>query len=135
MTTRYWPPGTSIGVTIAAAVAAYWLIHPLVPELAARAVSILVIAAGFWATEALPLFATAFVVIGPEIVLLATDGGFVDALAAAPVSDGNAQDHQERRERPGSRTRGTRRSASRCQSSWESPRHGAVRQGTTLASG
>ncbi|MCC7243536.1 MAG: SLC13/DASS family transporter [Acidobacteria bacterium] len=72
--------GVAISVTIAAACAAYWIARPMVPELAARAVSILIIGAGFWATEALPLFATAFVVVGLEIVLLASVGGLADQL-------------------------------------------------------
>ena len=86
--------GASIGVTIVAAVAAYWLVHPVVPELAARTTGILVLAAGFWATEALPLFATAFVVIGLEIVLLAGVGGLANqltsllALLGVAVQDG-----------------------------------------------
>ncbi|MDA1184929.1 MAG: DASS family sodium-coupled anion symporter [Acidobacteria bacterium] len=77
--------GVSIGVTIVAAVAAYWLVRPVVPELAARATGILVLAAGFWATEALPLFATAFVVIGLEIVLLAEVGGLAEQLTSLLV--------------------------------------------------
>jgi hypothetical protein len=51
----------AIGVTLGVACTAYWLLLPWVPERAARAASIVIIAAGFWATEALPLFATAFV--------------------------------------------------------------------------
>lgn len=34
----------------------------------------------FWATEVLPLFATAFVVVGLEILALAGDGGLADEL-------------------------------------------------------
>lgn len=85
----------AIGVTIGAACAAYWLLLPWVPERAARAASILIIAAGFWATEALPLFATAFVVVGLEIVLLANVGGLADPLSrllvllGVPVQDGS----------------------------------------------
>jgi di/tricarboxylate transporter len=52
----------------------------LVNEMGARTLAIFIIAAGFWATEALPLFATAFVVIGLEILLLASDGGLADTL-------------------------------------------------------
>lgn len=74
--------GLSIGAIVLTAFAAYWLVQPIVPERAARALSILIIAAGFWATEALPLFATAFVVIGLEITLLASEGGLADQLTA-----------------------------------------------------
>jgi sodium-dependent dicarboxylate transporter 2/3/5 len=86
----------AIVVTIGAACAAYWLLLPWVPERAARAASILIIAAGFWATEALPLFATAFVVVGLEIVLLANVGGLADPLTrllevlGVAVQDGSA---------------------------------------------
>jgi sodium-dependent dicarboxylate transporter 2/3/5 len=85
----------AIGITLGVACAAYWLLLPWVPERAARAASIVIIAAGFWATEALPLFATAFVVIGLEIVLLANVGGLADPLSdllvmlGAAVRDGN----------------------------------------------
>ena len=72
--------GVAIVVTLAAAGAVYWSLLPVIPERAARAASVLVIAAGFWATEALPLFATAFVVIGLEIVLLADVGGLAGQL-------------------------------------------------------
>lgn len=86
----------AIAVTIGASCAAYWLLLPWVPERAARAASILIIAAGFWATEALPLFATAFVVVGLEIVLLANVGGLADPLTrllevlGVAVQDGSA---------------------------------------------
>ena len=88
----------TIGVTLITACAAYWLMLPMVPERGARAASILVIAAGFWATEALPLFATAFVVIGLEIVLLANVGGLADQLTSllgflgVTVPEGQGQD-------------------------------------------
>jgi len=75
----------AIGITLGVACAAYWVLLPLVPERAARAASILIVAAGLWATEALPLFATAFVVIGLEIVLLANVGGLADQLSALLV--------------------------------------------------
>lgn len=84
----------AIGVTLAVAVAAYWLVQPALPERPARAVSILLIAAGFWATGALPLFATAFVAIGLEIVFLADTGGLAIPLTrllhaiGIPVANG-----------------------------------------------
>lgn len=69
-----------IGVTVAVAAVAYWLSRGVVDEMAARTLAIFVIAVWFWATEVLPLFATAFVVIGLEILLLASNGGLADAL-------------------------------------------------------
>jgi len=68
--------------SLVAAAAVYWATRFGVPELGARALAILVLAAGLWATEALPLFATAFVVIGLEILLLAGDGGWAGHLTA-----------------------------------------------------
>lgn len=66
--------------TLAVAIAAYWYTRNTVPELAARTLSIFIIAAVFWAAEVLPLFATAFVVLGLNIVFLASDGGLADQL-------------------------------------------------------
>ena len=66
--------------TLVAAIGAYWVGRGVVHEMAARTLAIFIIAAGFWATEALPLFATAFVVIGLEILFLASDGGLADIL-------------------------------------------------------
>jgi hypothetical protein len=66
--------------TLAVAIAAYWYTRNAVPELAARTLSIFIIAAVFWAAEVLPLFATAFVVLGLNIVFLASDGGLADQL-------------------------------------------------------
>jgi sodium-dependent dicarboxylate transporter 2/3/5 len=68
--------------SIAAAAASYWLTRGSLDELAARALAIFVFAALAWATEALPLFATAFVVIGLEILFLASVGGLADPLTA-----------------------------------------------------
>jgi solute carrier family 13 (sodium-dependent dicarboxylate transporter), member 2/3/5 len=68
--------------TILLAIGAYWATRGPLGELEARAFSIVVIAAAFWATEALPLFATAFVVVGLQIVFLAGDGGLADQLTA-----------------------------------------------------
>jgi solute carrier family 13 (sodium-dependent dicarboxylate transporter), member 2/3/5 len=62
--------------------AAYWLTRDSVGEMGARSLSIIVMAALFWATEVLPLFATAFVVIGLEILALASRGGLADQLTA-----------------------------------------------------
>lgn len=66
--------------TIAASVLTYWVARSFVDELAARTLSVFVIAAVFWATETLPLFATSFVVIGLEIIFLATEGGLANQL-------------------------------------------------------
>jgi len=71
---------TLILATIAAAVFTYWVARAFIDEMAARALSIFVIAAVFWATETLPLFATAFIAIGLEIIFLATHGGLADPL-------------------------------------------------------
>jgi solute carrier family 13 (sodium-dependent dicarboxylate transporter), member 2/3/5 len=71
-----------VAVTLALAVAAYWLSRGTIGEMAARSLAIIVIAAAFWATEVLPLFATAFVVVGLEILALATDGGLAAELTA-----------------------------------------------------
>jgi sodium-dependent dicarboxylate transporter 2/3/5 len=69
-----------IMLTIALSVATYWFSRFYVDELAARSLAVFVVAVVFWATETLPLFATAFVVIGLEIIFLATDGGLADPL-------------------------------------------------------
>ena len=65
-----------IGIT--ASFVAYFMTRSVLGEAAARVVGILVLAAIFWATEVLPLFATAFLVIGLEILTLASDGGLAD---------------------------------------------------------
>lgn len=69
-------------VTCAVSIAAYWLTRETIGEMAARSLSIIIIAAAFWATEVLPLFATAFVVVGLEILALATEGGLAGELTA-----------------------------------------------------
>lgn len=68
--------------TFVLSVAAYWLTRDALGEMAARSLAIIIIAAVFWATEVLPLFATAFVVVGLEILALATDGGMAAELTA-----------------------------------------------------
>lgn len=74
-----------IAATIAVSAATYWLTRGTIGEMPARSLSIILIAAAFWATEVLPLFATAFVVIGLEILFLATDGGLAAELTAILV--------------------------------------------------
>jgi sodium-dependent dicarboxylate transporter 2/3/5 len=71
---------TVITVTIAVSIAAYWLTRGPAGEMPARSLSIIILAAAFWATEVLPLFATAFVVVGLEILALAGDGGLAEEL-------------------------------------------------------
>ena len=79
-----------IVVTVALAMAAYWLTRSSLNEMAARMLAILIIAAVFWATEVLPLFATALVVIGLEVLLLASTGGLADVLTGLLTSLGLA---------------------------------------------
>jgi solute carrier family 13 (sodium-dependent dicarboxylate transporter), member 2/3/5 len=71
-----------IAGTLCLAIAVYWASREAVGEMGARTLSIIVIAAIFWATEVLPLFATAFVVVGLEILALATHGGLANQLTA-----------------------------------------------------
>jgi solute carrier family 13 (sodium-dependent dicarboxylate transporter), member 2/3/5 len=59
----------------AAACAAYGMMPADVPELARRTVGIFAAAAVLWSTEAIPLYATSFCVVGVEILLLAEQGG------------------------------------------------------------
>jgi solute carrier family 13 (sodium-dependent dicarboxylate transporter), member 2/3/5 len=63
-------------VAAAAAIAYYGLAAGTIPREAAFMAAIFVLAAALWATEALPLFATALLVIGLQIVLLANPGGW-----------------------------------------------------------
>jgi sodium-dependent dicarboxylate transporter 2/3/5 len=70
-----------IAVSAVAAAGTYFGLRPLTGELPARAASIFVVASIFWATEVLPLFATAFVAIALQVVCLATDGGLAGDLS------------------------------------------------------
>ena len=79
-------------LTAVLAFAVYLVLPADMNELARRTASIFVIAAVLWATEALPLFATSFVVIGLQIVLLADDGGWAHLFPA--ISDFPAKDGQ-----------------------------------------
>jgi sodium-dependent dicarboxylate transporter 2/3/5 len=86
---------TLIVATIGASVFTYWVARFFVDELAARSLSVFVIAAVFWATETLPLFATSFVVIGLEIIFLATEGGLANQLTDLLAVMGiEARNHQ-----------------------------------------
>jgi sodium-dependent dicarboxylate transporter 2/3/5 len=66
---------------IVLAVLGYWLTREAINEMAARAMAIFVIAAVFWSTEVIPTFATAFVVLGLNIVLLANEGGLAGQIS------------------------------------------------------
>lgn len=82
--TRY----AALAAAAAAALAAYWATAPHAPREAAFMAAIFVLAALLWVTEALPLFATALLVIGLEIVLLANPGGWTGlGFASAPSPD------------------------------------------------
>ncbi len=73
-----WRPTKTWAVligTTAASLTAYFMLPADMNELARRTVVIFIIAAVFWATEVIPLFATSLCVIGLEILLLAADGG------------------------------------------------------------
>ena len=69
-----------IGFTAALAVLTYFLLPPSINELARRTAAIFVVAAVFWATEVLPLYATSLCVVGMEMLFLASDGGIAAAL-------------------------------------------------------
>lgn len=56
-----------------------WLRVPL-GELPARSIGIFFFAAVCWATEVIPLYATSFLVVAGEILLLASDGGLADEI-------------------------------------------------------
>ena len=72
----------------AAALLTYWVLGSQVPREAALMAAIFVLAALLWVTEALPLFATALLVIGLEIVLLANPGDWAGlGFASAPSPD------------------------------------------------
>jgi sodium-dependent dicarboxylate transporter 2/3/5 len=69
-------------LTAAVAVAAYYLLPSDMNELARRTITIFIVAAVFWATEALPLYATSLCIIGLEILFLADHGGLAQVLPA-----------------------------------------------------
>ena len=71
-----------IALTVVAAAALYALLPGSVNELARRAAAVALVAGVFWATEALPTYATALCVIALEVLFLAHDGGLADALPA-----------------------------------------------------
>ncbi|MAE64531.1 MAG: hypothetical protein CMJ18_09705 [Phycisphaeraceae bacterium] len=65
-----------------AAIGLYYALPSGLNELARRTAAILFVAGVFWATEALPLFATALCVIGLQILFLASDGGLAGVFPA-----------------------------------------------------
>ncbi len=74
-------------VIILLAVVVYFVLPDDMNELAKRSTAVFVIAALFWATELLPLFATSLCVIGIEILLLAHHGGLAPQGAAPGGAD------------------------------------------------
>ena len=77
-------------VTAVAAVALYYALPADMNELARRTTTIFFVAAVFWATEALPLFATSLCIIGLEILFLAEQGGLAGLLPAQSAFPLNA---------------------------------------------
>jgi len=71
-----------IVITAIAAVSTYYLLPQSVNELARRTAAIFVVAAMFWATEVLPLYATSLCVIGMQVLFLAEEGGLASNLGA-----------------------------------------------------
>jgi len=69
-----------ITATVLLSMAIYWATRGTLGEFEARALSLVVVAALLWATEALPLFATAFVVVGLQVLCLAGEGGLANEL-------------------------------------------------------
>ncbi|MEE9211907.1 MAG: DASS family sodium-coupled anion symporter [Phycisphaeraceae bacterium] len=69
-------------LTLIAAVTVYYILPTSMNELARRTVTIFLVAAVFWATEALPLFATSLCIIAFEILFLAHHGGLAGVLPA-----------------------------------------------------
>lgn len=70
--TRY----VSLAIALVAAIATGYVCLEAMPREAAFMAAIFVLAALLWMTEALPLFATALLVIGLQLVLLANPGGW-----------------------------------------------------------
>jgi len=83
-----------ISVTAALAVATYYLLPSDLNELARRTATIFIVAAVFWATEVLPLYATSLCVLGLQIIFLADAGGLADSLS--PISGWPADDAGQR---------------------------------------
>ena len=77
------PPAARTGLIVAGtallASAAYLLAPAGMDELSRRMVAIFIVAAVFWATEVIPLYATSLAVIGLQVLLLAEYGGLAGA--------------------------------------------------------
>jgi len=69
-----------IGLTALASATVYLMLPMSVNELARRTAAIFLMAGVFWATEALPTYATALCVIAMEVLFLASDGGLARSL-------------------------------------------------------
>ena len=65
--------------TAAAALLAYMALPADMDVLARRMVVIFIIAAVFWATEVIPLYATSLCIVGLQVLLLARNGGLADS--------------------------------------------------------
>ncbi|MFW6059327.1 MAG: SLC13 family permease [Phycisphaeraceae bacterium] len=61
--------------TVALALLVYWLLPADMNELARRMAGLFVVAAVFWATEVIPLYATSLCVVALQVLLLASGGG------------------------------------------------------------
>lgn len=88
---------TIVLFTAMAALAVYYLLptsigEVAITELQRRMLAIFLVAAIFWATEVMPLFATSLMIVGLEILALATEGGLAGVLPS--VSDWPARDGQ-----------------------------------------
>ncbi len=71
--------------TAVAAIATYFLLPSSMDELAKRTVTIFLVAAVFWATEVLPLYATSLCIVGMEILFLADAGGMARLIPATSL--------------------------------------------------
>jgi sodium-dependent dicarboxylate transporter 2/3/5 len=68
-------------LAIAATLTVYLVARAALDEMAARSLAVFVFAAIFWTAELLPLFATALITVGLQIILLASDGGLADRMS------------------------------------------------------
>jgi sodium-dependent dicarboxylate transporter 2/3/5 len=76
-----WKKLLYLGLVLLASVGAYLMLRAPLGELPARALGLFFFAAVCWATEVIPLYATSFLVVAGQILLLADDGGL-----AVPVT-------------------------------------------------
>jgi sodium-dependent dicarboxylate transporter 2/3/5 len=80
-TTHHTPPARIAVLAIAATLTVYLVARAALDEMAARSLAVFVFAAIFWTAELLPLFATALITVGLQIILLASDGGLADRMS------------------------------------------------------